>query len=211
MKTQTILYLCLLLFFFSCKKDVDPEIIQPPEITQPTDPEPDFFKISISDKKFLDEEGNEIFPWGLNYTNAEEGVGLIDDFWYSDNIFQIIQEDFLEIKALGANVIRIHLQYNKFMVNTDTPNEGALNRLLELVEFAEKHKIYLDITGLGAYRKSDQPAFYENLSDEERWNTQAIFWGAIANKLKSNPAVFAFNLMNEPVVSVGCDSMANCE
>ena len=110
------------------------------------------------------------------------------------------------MKEIGANVIRIHLQYNKFMLDVNTPNEVALNRLKELVEFAEDNEIYLDITGLCAYRKSDQPSFYENLSDEERWNTQALFWERIAEKLAGNGAVFAYNLMNEPVVSVGCDT-----
>ena len=203
MKNTSILFTIFLLLFFSCKKDTDPEI--------PLPPEQDFFKVHISNKKFIDSEGQEMIPWGVNYTNAADGVDLIDDHWYDDEIFEIIKEDFLEIKALGANIIRIHLQYHKFMINRNIPNDAALDRLLELVEFAEANKIYLDITGLGAYRKSDQPTFYETISDSNRWRTQAIFWQSIAQKLNGNPAVFAFNLMNEPVVSVGCDTIGPCE
>ncbi len=199
--SQNLLFILLVLcLIFSCNKNGDT-------------PKPHtsiLSKIKIADGNLVDANNHAFFPWGLNYTNPE-GVGLIEDNWQDNTVWETIQSDFSEMKDIGANVIRTHLQYNKFMSDANTPNQTALNRLEDLVDLAASNGLYLDITGLGAYRKSDQPDFYENMTDEERWNTQAVFWETIADKVGSHPAVFAFNLMNEPVVSVNCDSPNDCD
>jgi len=66
---------------------------------------------------------------------------------------------------------------------------------------AESHGIYLDIVGLASFRPGDDPAWYVDLSEQERWAVQATFWATIAETLADRPGVFAFNLMNEPVVA----------
>ena len=45
---------------------------------------------------------------------------------------------------------------------------------------AERTGLYLDLTGLGCYHKQDVPAWYDQLSEPERWAVQARFWAAIA-------------------------------
>lgn len=168
-------------------------------------------KISLnSNGVFVDTNGNSFYPWGLNYTNPEN-VGLIEDNWINPDVWNTISNDFVEMKALNANVVRIHLQFNKFMNGPEEPNEESLNKLLELVNLAESKKLYLDITGLAAYRKSDSPIWYDNLDDNDRWKAQEFFWKSVANKVGNHNAVFAFNLMNEPVVSVGCTNINDCD
>jgi len=159
---------------------------------------------------FVDAKGDVFFPWGYNYTNPEI-IGLIEDNWSTESTWDIIKEDFVEMKGYAANIVRVHLQYNKFMIDADTPDPMALQRLQRLVKIAEDTGLYLDITGLAAYRKSDSPVWYDNLSDTERWETHAIFWRNIAGAVGDSEAVFAFNLMNEPVVAVGCDGTSECE
>src|SRR5262249_6396865 len=53
------------------------------------------------------------------------------------------------------------------------------------------------------YHKADVPVWYDELSEEERWNVQARFWEAIARTCARSPAVFCYDLMNEPVVPGG--------
>src|SRR5687767_4830525 len=53
-------------------------------------------------------------PWGMNYGNHGR---LMEDFWESD--WQTFADDFAEQKALGANVVRVHLQYGKFMAGPE--------------------------------------------------------------------------------------------
>ena len=88
--------------------------------------------------------------------------------------------DFGEMKDLGANVVRVHLQFGKFMKRPDEPDPRALDRLGKLVALAEQTGLYLDLTGLGCYRKRDVPAWYDALDEPARWAAQARFWEAVA-------------------------------
>src|SRR5262249_1067723 len=102
-----------------------------------------------------------------------------------------------------ANVVRIHLQLGKFMDAADKPNQNALDRLTKLVGLAERMGLYLDLTGLGCYHKKDVPAWYDSLSESTRWDVQARFWAVIASRCATSPAIFCYDLMNEPVVPGG--------
>ena len=82
-------------------------------------------------------------------------------------------------------------------------NENALGRLGRLVKLAEETKLYLDLTGLACYRKQDVPAWYNALGETERWEAQAHFWEAVAKCCAASPAIFCYDLMNEPIVPGG--------
>jgi len=107
------------------------------------------------------------------------------------------------MKALGANVVRIHLQLGRFMEAPDKPRAEALGQLSRLLALAEETGLYLDLTGLGCYRKADVPAWYDRLPESSRWDVQAAFWESVAARCAAGPAVFCYDLMNEPVVPGG--------
>jgi Cellulase (glycosyl hydrolase family 5) len=142
--------------------------------------------------------GKAFTPWGLNYGN---GGRLIEDFWETE--WATVAKDFQDMKGIGANVVRVHLQFGKFMDGPDLPNPKALDQLGKLLTLAEETGIYLDLTGLGCYRKADVPGWYDGLSEEARWSSQARFWGAIAGRCVKSPAVFCYDLMNEPFAGGG--------
>jgi hypothetical protein len=142
--------------------------------------------------------GKRFTPWGLNYGNAGR---LIEDFWDAD--WATVAGDFRDMKGLGVNVVRVHLQFGKFMDGPDRPNAQALERLGKLLDLAEETGLYLDLTGLGCYRKADVPRWYDPLSEKDRWAAQARFWGAIAERCARSPAVFCYDLMNEPFAGGG--------
>ena len=135
-------------------------------------------------------------PWGFNYDHAGR---LIEDYWADD--WAKVETDFRAMKALGANVVRVHLQVGKFMTAADKPNAAALDRLGRLLTLAEQTGLYLDLTGLGCYHKADVPAWYDALGEADRWAVQARFWEAVAARCAASPAVFCYDLMNEPVVA----------
>ena len=139
-------------------------------------------------------------PWGFNYDHDEAGR-LIEDYW--DAEWAKVEEDFGEMKELGANVVRVHLQLGKFMRTAADPDPHSLERLGRLLGLSERLGLTLDITGLGCYHKKDVPAWYDALSEEARWDAQARFWEAVAKTCAASPAVFCYDLMNEPVVPVG--------
>jgi hypothetical protein len=156
-------------------------------------------RITVSGGSFVGADSGERFtPWGFNY-DQDWRFRLIEDYWGDE--WPKVEEDFGELHALGANVVRIYLQYHKFMDGPVSPNETNLSRLRDLVILAEGLGIYLDIVGLGSFRPEEDPAWYVDLSEPERWAAQATFWETIAKTLADRPGVFAFNLMNEPLVA----------
>jgi hypothetical protein len=158
-------------------------------------------RVSKDGKGFvLEQSGKKFTPWGFNYDHDSKGR-LIEDYW--DDEWDAIKGDFAEMKEIGANVVRIHIQFGKFMTAADKPNEKALNKLGDLLKLAESTGLYIDLTGLGCYHKKDVPDWYDTLSESDRWAAQAKFWEAVAAKCKDSPAIFCYDLMNEPVVPGG--------
>jgi len=140
--------------------------------------------------------GRAFAPWGFNYDHDERGR-LLEDYWETE--WPKIEEDFHEMKQLGANVVRVHLQFGKFMTSETEANTNALARYAALLRLAERTGLYLDVTGLGCYHQQDVPAWYDALNEERRWAAQANFWRAIARAGRHSPAIFCYDLMNEPV------------
>jgi hypothetical protein len=165
--------------------------------TKPAKVRMEAVKVSADGKGFaFYPSGRPFVPWGFNYDHDETGR-LIEDYWDAD--WLRVEEDFREMKQLGANVVRVHLQFGKFMVNEMQPNTNALARFVQLLRLAERSSLYLDVTGLGCYHKQDVPAWYDDLNEERRWAAQANFWRAIARVGRNSRAIFCYDLMNEPV------------
>jgi hypothetical protein len=134
----------------------------------------------------------------VNYDHDTPGR-LLDEYW--DDDWETVVEDFHEIKTLGANCVRIHLQVGKFMDAPDRANAAAFKRLAQLVKLAEEVGLYLDVTGLACYHKKNIPLWYDTLGEQERWAVHARFWENVAKTCKGSPAIFCYDLMNEPVLA----------
>jgi hypothetical protein len=146
----------------------------------------------------LNPSGTSFVPWGFNY-DRDYRSRLIEDYWEGE--WDVVKQNFKEMKEFGASVVRINLQFARFMDGPDRPNQANLARLERLVILAEDLGLYLDITGLGSFRERDVPKWYSALTENERWIAQAQFWEAIASTCAQRPGVFAYNLMNEPLVT----------
>lgn len=139
------------------------------------------------------------FVWGLNYDHDSQGR-LLEDYWVDE--WSTVESDFKEMKALGANVVRVHLQLGAFLNGPAVPNVENLARLAQLVTLAENNGLYLDLTGLGAYRGSADPEWYLALDETARWDAQAFFWQQVAGRLANRGGVMLFDLINEPITPV---------
>lgn len=155
-------------------------------------------QVSADGKQFVYSQSNQRFTvWGVNYDHDSAGR-LLDEYWIDD--WEAVVEDFHEIKALGANCVRIHLQLGKFMETPDEVVAESIAQLKKIVALAEETGLYLDVTGLACYHKTNIPAWYDQLAEQERWNVQARFWKAIATACAESPAIFCYDLMNEPIL-----------
>src|SRR5262245_5799593 len=140
-------------------------------------------------------------PWGFNYDHDHDRSRLLEDYWHAE--WPTVVDDFREMKALGANVVRVHLQFGRFIRSPREPDRRNLAQLQRLLRLAEKTGLYLNLTGLGCYHKADVPAWYDALDEAARWEAQAQFWEQIARVGAQSPAIFCYDLMNEPVSPAG--------
>jgi len=157
--------------------------------------------ITADGRQLIDESGRTFRVWGLNY-GAGGGDGLTAHFWTSESGWEELTKDWYDMKGLGANTVRVHLQAHEFLLDAETVNAGAIENLQRLVSLSEEVGMYLLITGLGAYVEADQPIWYNGLDDEARWVAHETFWGEIAKAVGHSPAVLGYDLMNEPIVAV---------
>jgi hypothetical protein len=102
------------------------------------------------------------------------------------------------------NVARVHLQLFDFVERdangTLSMNSSRMWAFGTLLREAEKRRMYLDIIGNNVWIPNAAPAWYDEMSNEERWAVQAYFFRNIAYVGKNSPAVFCYELTNEPSV-----------
>ncbi len=159
---------------------------------------PELIHLSEDGTEFVSSDSDDRFiAWGFNYDHDDSGR-LIEDYWQEE--WATVVEDFQEMKDLGVNVVRIHLQVARFMAAPDRPKPRAFAQLARVLALAENTGLYLDITGLGCYHKRDVPAWYNAMSESERWAVQALFWERIAETCAKSDSVFCYDLMNEPIL-----------
>src|SRR5262249_50943271 len=156
---------------------------------------------------FVTESGAKFTPWGYNYFRDEK-YRLLEDYWNSDKPDgrPKFERDFHEMKRLGANVVRIHLQFAKFMDAPGKPNEENITRLEKVIDLAEEIGVYLDITGLGTYRWKAVPACYNEGNEKDGWAMKAEFGEAIAKVCANRSVVLNNTLMNEPLATTSKQS-----
>jgi hypothetical protein len=194
MKTTIPLAACLILGICPCLKVPAAESTNPPPAT-----ELNFIRVSKDGRHFaFSGSGAAFTPWGCNYDHDASGE-LLEHYWKTK--WDAVSRDFQEMKKLGANTVRIHLQVSSFMNSASEPNLESLDQLSRLLRLAETTGLYLDITGLGCYEKKDVPQWYNDLSESERWEVQARFWEAVARACSQSPSIFCYDLMNEPIVT----------
>jgi hypothetical protein len=158
-----------------------------------TSPRMEFVLVAPDNKGFVLTPSNKSFiPWGHNYgVNEPEEIGKMD--------WRRISRDFDDFRKMRANVARIHLQIPHYMAGPNKPNTRALAELSHLLKLAEQKGIYLDVTGLASYHIKHRAGWYDALPDKDRWAAQACFWSAVSETCAQSPAVFCYDLMNEPV------------
>lgn len=148
--------------------------------------------LSLDGSHFVQEgSGGAWTPWGHNYAS----VDILERMRESP---EQVARDFEEMRDSGTTVVRIHPEMPKLLTAAGQANQAELQRLKQLIDIAEEAGVYLQITGLACYKISDRMDWYDAMDQEARWATQAFFWETVAMVCADSPAVFAYDLINEP-------------
>lgn len=149
-------------------------------------------KISPDQKGFiLHPSGDRFIPWGHNYASVDIMARLASEP-------ERVEREFAEMKAAGTTVARIHPEMPRILIGPEQVDPQSLDHLKRLLKIAEDSGIRLMITGLACYKIKDRMAWYDSMAEQDRWKVQAYFWGTIARTCADSPAVFAYDLVNEP-------------
>ncbi len=152
--------------------------------------------VTANRKSFENGRTGEAFkPLGVNYANDQDGM-LLEDYW--DREWSRVEQDFIEMKALSFNTIRLHLEFGRFMTGPSQINEKAFKNLDRVVQLSERLGLKLDLTGLAFYQKATNPNWYLALDDQAMFDQQAYFWTEVASRYRSSSAIFCYDIQNEP-------------
>ena len=152
-------------------------------------------KIAADKQGFvLQPSGQRFIPWGHNYASVDILERLAKEP-------ERVEREFAEMQAAGTTVARIHPELPRILTAPDKADPKAIEQLQQLLKIAEKSGIHLKITGLASYKIKERADWYDALKEPERWQAQEFFWETIAQTCAKSPAVFAYDLVNEPAAA----------
>lgn len=86
-----------------------------------------FIRVAKDRRHFVfSRSGSEFTPWGFNYDH-DASNRLLEDYWNEE--WDAVSGDFKQMKDLGANTVRIHLQVSKFMRSAQGTNQQSWTSL----------------------------------------------------------------------------------
>jgi hypothetical protein len=138
-------------------------------------------------------------PWGMRTPHE-----IPETFWHSD--WNRLVEAFREVRRMGANLVRFNVQFGSLVGPPNlghpsgTVNTENLQRLQDVVALAEETGLYIAISGLRVEQGYDSGDWYGEGTDAERWESQALWWKAVAGQLRDDASVAWYDVMNEPIV-----------
>jgi hypothetical protein len=139
--------------------------------------------------------GRPYIPFGTNYYDPH--TGWAPKLWHRFDA-EKVQQHFRVMSGMGVNCARVFLTAGSFQPTAETIEEQALSKLNKLVEIARENGIRLILTGpdhwegVPDYWKLDRFAGQAALQALER------FWTVVAQRYHGEPAIFAWDLLNEP-------------
>jgi endo-1,4-beta-mannosidase len=162
---------------------------------------------------------NQPFILGVNYLPRKKGM-----YWWSDFDAGEVREEFSIIHELGLTLVRIFLLWDDFQPAPDEISATQLNNLITVCDIAASHSLKLDVTFFAGHMSGPSWAPRWMLHGEKpQYIRQVVSGGKIVNQgylnqfsdelviqaeklqlrtvvqlLKDHPAIWCWNLGNEP-------------
>ncbi|MCP5524646.1 MAG: beta-galactosidase [Verrucomicrobiales bacterium] len=163
-----------------------------------TEPSPVLPKVQVSpDRTGFETNGAPVVLMGVNYFRP--GTGWAPQVWKQFDP-EATRRDFARLKAIGGNCVRVFLTYGSFMAEPGVVSEAALAKLDRFLDLAEEAGIYVHPTGPDHWEGLPAWAQTDRLADETVLQALERFWATVAARYRGRNTLFAWDLLNEPMV-----------
>jgi len=141
------------------------------------------------------DSGRPYIPFGTNYYDPH--TGWAPKLWRQFDANKV-REHFEVMKKLGVNCARVFLTAGSFQPEVKTIDEQALKKLNTLIKIAHDTRIGLILTGPDHWEGS--PSYWrpDRYAGEDALQALEYFWEVIGYRYRGEPAIFAWDLLNEP-------------
>jgi len=139
--------------------------------------------------------GRPYIPFGTNYYDPH--TGWAPKIWRQFDA-EKVREHFRLMSKLGVNCARLFLTAATFQPDAKTVEEKSLKKLDILVKIGRETGIRLILTGPDHWEGS--PSYWrpDRFAGEEALRALEYFWKTVGQRYKGEPAIFAWDLLNEP-------------
>ena len=141
------------------------------------------------------DSGRPYIPFGTNYYDPH--TGWAPKIWRQFDA-EKVREHFRIMRGLGVNCARVFLAAAYFQPAADAVEQAALTKLDSLVEIARESGIRLMLTGPDHWE--GWPSYWnpDRFAGENSLQALERFWIVLGNRYRGEPAIFAWDLLNEP-------------
>ena len=142
-------------------------------------------------------DGKPWHPFGCNYFDPH--VGWAPKLWQRFDA-EKVESHFRIMRDLGVNVVRVFLTAQSFFPEPPNLEPAALEKFDRMLAIARRYGIRLHPTGpdhwegYPAWRRTDF------MAEPKALEAQVAFWKAFAARYRDEPAIFAYDLLNEPQI-----------
>jgi endo-1,4-beta-mannosidase len=149
--------------------------------------------------------GRPWHPFGCNYFDPH--VGWAPKLWREFDAARV-EEHFRIMRDLGVNVVRVFLTAQTFFPDGETLDPEALKKFDALLDIARRHQILVHPTGPDHWEGTPEWRRGDIYTDPRALAAQVRFWQLFAARYRAEPAIFAYDLLNEPHVRWTSPGMA---
>lgn len=149
---------------------------------------------------FAEKDGGATFtPWGCNY--YDPFTGWPPRIWEQFDAGRV-SAHFDDIRAIGGNVIRVFTSLTNLLKGPRRVSREGVAKMERMLELAGGHGIRVIWSGPGQWEGAPawwrEQSLYEGYARPDLIGAQQAAWRGIAKALKGHPALFSYELHNEP-------------
>jgi endo-1,4-beta-mannosidase len=156
----------------------------------------DLIVVTSDGKGFAERDsGRSYIPFGTNYYDPH--TGWAPKIWQQFDA-ENVREHFRIMSKHGVNCARVFLTAGSFQPDSETISEKSLKKLDILLKIAAETGIRLILTGPDHWEGS--PSYWrpDRFGGEKALRALEYFWEVFGQRYKGKPAIFAWDLLNEP-------------